>query len=335
MQIVRRRFYCLNLAGCEFARRDHVYDAAAFRQNPHCHGTRADGCGQPLVEGRAIDRRLPILLAIAGAVGLLWVGHRALFPPPLEGIAFEAANTRIVTSDAPTQIAIVRRGDASAAAGVLFRTEDGSAHAGADYLADGERVQFAAGERRAMLRLKALAIPTPSSNVEKNFRIVLSNVRGTPSHPVVIGPPPPTPESLTQAQTMVRAVSSLALEVGVLYVKIQVAQSVIGSNAASADERQHYARRLQSLISNSEQARQRYVVLAGDLCALDPRSVAQSFQDWIERLNRSNVPQQRDATSIAQKLNGRYCENKIVDIDSWARQLSAAIPRAVSPATRT
>lgn len=335
MHLIRRRFYCTNVVGCDYARRDHVYDEASFRQDPTCRGTGTDGCGQRLVEGRSIDRRALLLSGIAGAAGVLWVGRQTLFPPPLEGIAFESASTRITMPDMPAQIAIVRHGDTSKAVDIRYRTEDGSAKAGLDYLPDGERIALAAGERRKMLQVKVLAIPEPGNDADKRFTVVLANVRGAPSHSVVIGPTPPTPESLTQAQTLVRALSSLAVEVAALYVKIQVAQAIIGSNSAPPDDRKYYAQRLQSLISNSEQARQRYIVLARDLCAVDQRSVAQSFKEWVEKLNQANVSQQRDATLIAQKLHARHCETKVMDIDHWARQLSQAIPRASAPSTGT
>lgn len=333
---VRRRFYCVNFAGCEYARRPHVYDAAAFRRQPSCCGVRGDGCGHPLVEGRSIDRRGWLLAAGLGLCAAAWWTRQVYFPAPLPGIAFEAAATQITAPAAQAQVALVRQGDVSAAAQVHYRTEDGSAKAGIDYVAAEGRVAFAPGERRIVLRLATLPAGTPREDeTDRRFTVVLANVQGYPVHTVVIGVPQPSAESLTQAETLVRALSGLALDVASLYVKIDVAKTIMGSSAAGAEERRHYADRLQTLVANSEQARRRYAALAGELCGLDRRSVARGFTAWAQKLEQQTLRQQRDATLIAQQQVQRFCRDSRADLEEWARQLSQAIPRPAAAPART
>lgn len=331
----RRRFYCRNFAGCAHAQMPRVYDEAQFRKDPVCRGNGADGCGQPLFEGSPIDRRGLLVLGVIGLAALAWLVREAYFPAPLEGIAFESTSTRAVGRDAPAEVALVRQGDGLAALEILYRTEDGSAKAGVDYVAAQGRVVLGRDEKRKLLKLQLLPAEPAEATADKRFSLVLVNVQGTPSHAVLLAAPPLSIEALSQGETLVRALSGVALDVGTLYVKIGIARSLLGAGSSSADDRRHYADRLAVLIANSEQARHRYGTLLGELCAADRRGVAQAFTAWSDKLMKSGMQQQRAATLIAQQQQTRHCEDRKIDMETWARQLSDAIPRPASPSVQS
>lgn len=334
---LHRRYYCVNTAaGCRYALADHVYTQADYRRDPHCRGLQGDGCGAALFDGGF--QRLPWRAIAWGTLGLAAVAAatavslRLLFPSPLTGIAFAAAGSSVVEGQTGIAIVLQRSGTAAkGSAAVRYRTEDGTARAGQDYVAQQGVLNFADGE--TTLRLEVPLLPGRiDHDAKKSFSVSLSNVEGTPRHVVVIAPPVADADTLTKADALVRSVSGLSIDIAGLYVKRKTLHRIANSSDTGKVMGRAYSEILRELDANMEQARRRYLETLKDLTAVDRRTVARTFDAWDARLDQLDLQQQRAATRIARHQYDELLAGGAVQMDLWALQLSEAIPKPTGTA---
>lgn len=332
----RRHYFCTNVQACPHARADLIYSEAAYRRNPGCHGINNDGCGAELVEGKTTDTRvvwLSAALAVIAIAGLsaLWIVPR-LFPPQVRGIAFSSAVTSVSEGTATVNLVVQRTTAVDQLASVQYRTEDGNARAGQDYIAVAGKLNFAPGESRKTVAINLL--PGSDGDAARNFSLLLDNAEGAPRHTISVVPAKPSVESLSKAEALIRALSALSADIAGMYVKRKHLNRIRDSGAMDDSIRGSYDATELALQNNMAAALVRYGELQKDLATLDRRTVAQGFEDWAARLDQKDLQQQLDATRIARKHQDAFRKNPIVRPDAWAGELAKAIPAPTAPARR-
>lgn len=333
---LRHRYCCVNVEGCRYARGDHIYTEEDHRRNPVCTGTQDDGCGKPLVQGHVDDSRLKwlgvglaLLVLMTFGAGLL---KHFVFPDPMIGFRFDVPSTHVLAGQARVVLAIRRDKGDSASADVRYRTEDGSAQAGRDYVASEGVLHF---DDRAQTRNIELALLPGQLDAQamKSFSITLSNVAGHPRHVVVIAPPPIDAEAIGKASALVRAVSALSMDIASFYVKRKELHHIFNTANLASQDRVKFTAELDQLDVDMAQAKKRYEDMLRSLAALDPRGVSNGFDAWDAHLDQIDMQQQRAATRIARRQCSELRQSGQVQTERWALELSNAVPRAPSRQT--
>jgi hypothetical protein len=332
----RHRYCCVNVGACRYAREDHIYSDEDYRRNPVCTGTQDDGCGKSLVQGHVDDPRLKwlggglaLLVIVAVSAGLL---KHFVFPDPMSGFRFEAASTHVLVGQSQVVLVIRREKGDSTSAGVHYRTEDGSAQAGRDYVASEGVLHF---DYQAQTRNIELALLPGQLDAlaMKSFSITLSNVVGHPRHVVVIEPPPIDLEAMSKASALVRSVSSLSMDIASFYVKRKELHRIFNTANLGVQDRVKFATELDQMDVDMAQAKKRYEDMLRSLATLDPRSVSNGFDAWDAHLDQIDMQQQRAATRISRRQYSELRQSGQVQTDRWALELSSAVPRAPSRQT--
>jgi len=328
---VQRRYYCANVAGCRWARADHPFSEAQFRQGGgRCAGAADDGCGEPLREGRPLDRR-PAWLAAGTAAALalaaaVVVTARVLFPPPIAAVAFGAAESRTPDSAALLSIPVRRDAALDRRVTVRFETVDGTARAGADYEATRGELTFEPGERSKALTVTIVPDATHQKG-ERHFSVRLANVAGEPRHVVFIHQPPVNRDLQTQADQTVRAASVVAKDIADHGVRVRVIGELLAASRHDAAVFRRYQEAQALAQGNLTRARESYAQFFRDMQAMQPRIVLQSMDTASAALEQQGFSQQAQATAIMKRQFGEYLSRKSMDLDRWTAELGTAVPR--------
>jgi hypothetical protein len=336
----KKRYYCVNVDECQYARADHIYSAPYFRQHAgHCHGENNDGCGKEL-KADSINlwpRWLAaafLIVCIAG--GLIFAVQRVFFPSPVKGVSFAAQDVRATETGGDFPIIVNRAGTSAEPVVIEYQSVDGTARAGEQYQAIQGKLVFAAGEHSKTLHVVVL----PASGALKPglyFSIQLRNVEGAPQQMVYIDESKARQTESAQAEQTVRNVSVIAMDIADLMVRERVTDTMLEANRQNVDAFKRYEDRMHVLHGDLQRARERYE----DSFRQMQSSSAQILQEAMDKVSadlaRQGFAQQSKATDIMKRQFTEFLANKTFDMDRWANELSTVIPRpkdqTLSPST--
>ena len=331
----RPRYYCNNVNGCPYARKDTPFTERAFKKfKGHCKGHSNDGCGSRLKLGDPQDlraRRIVTLTAIAAAaLGTAWLARTVLFPPPLTHIAFATSETTTDDQAGLVSLQIVRSADLNRRVRVELASEDGTAKAGEDYGAIRRELTFEPGERNKTLQLSVL----PDRTFEKTaryFTLTLLNVTGEPQQVVRIAPHQVPHSEELEAEQAVLAASRIAADIAGLMVKRRVLVDLVTQRTSFRDEVEEYKRQLIDIQDNLSRARESYLEAMRNLQTHQAALVMRTLDRVHTDLVKKDFGQQARALEI---LKGQFTElanTQDMDMDRWVKELEAAVPRPEEP----
>ena len=328
----QNRYFCTNVLGCSYARRDLPYSETYFKRHQGiCRGHNDDGCKAPLHIGDPLDRRVTWtaigLAAIVGVTGLVWQLGPIIFPAPIEHVSFATQETRTVDGAALLEIEVDRTADLDRRAVIHFETMDGTAKAGQDYESTTGLLTFAPGEREKSVQVAIVPDPT-FQKPARHFSIVLVNVVGPPRHVIFIDQPKIAVELKAHAEQLVRAASVVAKDIADNVVKLRAISDLLSTNRRGIPSIQMYEDARQITQGNLNRARESYVQFLRDMLALQPRSIFQAMDAVSATLERQGMKQQAQATLVMKRQFQEFLARKITNMDQWAIELGEVIPKA-------
>jgi hypothetical protein len=331
----QNRYWCTNLAGqCAHALADTPFSQAQFNAGGgRCGGasvSNAQGCGQPLVAGAALDRRPRWAAAGLGVLAALsvcgWVLRTVVFPAPLEQVSFAQAETRTDDDHGSLAIEVVRVAALDRRLEVLCQSVDGTAKAGQDFEQVSNRLVFEPGERS-----KAVAITLlPDRSLQKadrHFTVTLTNVRGEPRHAVLISPKAIDRSAQLQAEQVVMAASRTAADIAGFAVKRQVIDGLMGSSRGDASAFRAYKQQLADVDSNLVRAREGYAQSLRELQTHQSTLVLTTMDRLADELARKSFMQQSRAMGVMKQQFTELLQHQTMDLDRWVQDLGKVVPR--------
>ncbi|WP_353304117.1 Calx-beta domain-containing protein [Sessilibacter corallicola] len=315
---------------CKYAYSDHIYWHADPEGQFFCTGNDGtDGCGHKLIASGTINR-VPVLLAsvILLIAGLGYVGfnyYLYINPPPSNGYTFIEKTTHIEENSTVVSISVIRNPD-SQPAKINYFTKDRTAVAGQDYIAEEGVLDFTLDVFEKTIKITILPDKLYSEGTE-DFVIVLSNTLNKEQHIIFINEPQQNSEVITSAQTLVRNLSTVAMDVAAYKKRIEVIsellqEGVIQDRALFLE----YQRTQEQNETNLRRSRERYMEIFRDLKSLPFAAVQIAFDQWLASLTRREYTQQHDATSLAEKQFQQFLSNNIMEMDLWSSELEKVIP---------
>ncbi len=327
----RGRHYCVNVAGCRYAREDFPYDDAILqRGGGRCIGIDGDGCGAELAHD-AVDLRFRWLLIGVGVVALLAVAAKpmqhTLFPEPITNIGFASQESRLNDAAALLPIAVRREAGLDQRVVIQYQSTDGTAKAGEDYEAVKGALTFEPGESSKTVSVTILP-DLRQSKGERYFSLLLDNVAGSPKHVVFIQERQVDRSAELQATQMVRAASVVAKDIADHVVRVRVIADLMATDRRDGTTFHQYQKALEVAQGNLSRARESYAQFFRDMQAMQPRIVLQAMDKVSEDLDRQGFKQQSQAAAIMKRQFGEYLSRRTVNMDQWAMELSSIIPAA-------
>lgn len=325
----RTRYFCKNVQGCDYARRDHVYWYADPQGKYLCNGNGTDGCGQELVAADTVNRTPLYLLSsvlfliVAGYGGLSL--YQSLNPAPLSGYSFAANTTQIDESSTVVAIQVVRSAAANPAQ-IHYSTQDRTATAGQDYIAEEGALDFSADEFEKTIKVTILPDRLFGEGVEE-FMVVLTNTLNRAKHVVFISEPPQNTEAISSAQALVRNLSVVAMDIAsygkrVATISDLLQRGVIQDRAMFLG----YQKVQETNEANLRRARERYIEVFRDLKTVPADAVNMAFDEWLASLTRRQYNQQHDATALAREHFQQFLSSGVMEMDIWQDELQKVIP---------
>lgn len=327
---VRTRYGCNNPT-CSYALDDRIFSPAEHARSAGLCRTRdGQGCGQALLEGGSVNL-LPrwiwrgfLALTVLLATALLL--QRIYFPAPLQHIHFATTQSESIDDDSRVEIEIVRDDDMATAVSVDYAMADGSAKAGDDYAGNRGRLVFAAGERSALISIELLR-DSSHQKPRRFFSVTLSNVSGKPSHRIYLTARPATQAESAFMDGTVLAMSRVAKEIADNVVRQGVLDQLLADSRNNPGEFAAYRRSLAAVNGDLNRARERYVQDLQSLKAYQPASVLEAMDRTVADLQRQGFAQQAQATQIMKRHFSELLNQAKADMDRWAKELSAVVPR--------
>jgi len=332
------RYCCTNVAGrCPHALSDVLFSRAQFEQWQGRCGTTdtATGCGRPLAPGKPADRRVPWLLGTAIVAAVLatsaWWLRNEVFPPPIAGIDFALAQTRVSDRAQQVEVELVRNDAADPRVTVVAEVTEATAVAGTDFVAPARSIEFAPGERRKRIAIALLADKT-FQRPERFLRLTLVNVKNRPSHTVVIAPDPGDPDKARQIEQMVLTASRIAADIAGFVVKREVLEGLLRDSRAAEPEFDEYRKQLRDTTDNLIRAREAYMQALRSLQTAPPQTVLTTIDRLVGELRGKDFRQQAGVLPPLGRQFRELANGKGPDMDRWVIELGASIPRVKTPA---
>lgn len=325
------RYYCANIAGgCRYALRDIPVSATEFRLcDGLCLGTRDDGCRMPLVRGRPLDQRLKwftiALCAVAAGWAATWVVRALFFPPPIQHVAFASAETQTDAEAGALQLELTRDANLTRRVSIEYVSSDGTAKAGADYETVHSHITFEPGERRKSIRITVLPDRTFQKEA-REFRIVLTNVVGTPEHVIRIAPRAADRTQQMQADQAILSTSRIAADIATFMLKRRLLHDLLAARAGTPAEAKQQEQQLLEVEDNLSRAREGYSQSLRDLQTFPAPLVIRTIDRLHDDLQQRQFGQQSRALVIMKAHFAELVDKKPMDLDRWTRELETAIP---------
>lgn len=327
---IRIQYGCNN-SSCSHALDDRVFSAAEHTHSAGLCRTRdGQGCGQVLLEGDSVNL-LPRwivcgFLALAALLATALMLQRLYFPAPLQHIYFATTQSESIDDDGLVEIEILRNDDAATAVTVDYATADGSAKAGEDYAGNRGRLVFAAGERSRRISIELLR-DISHQKPRRFFSVTLSNVSGKPSHRISVTARPMTQAESAFMDGTVLAISRVAKEIADNVVRQSVLDQLLTDSRDNPGEFAAYRRSLAAINGDLNRARERYVLDLQSLKTYQPASVLDAMDRTVAELQRQGFAQQAQAAQIMKRHFSELLNQAKADMDRWAKELSAVVPR--------
>lgn len=323
------RYYCPNVVHCHYASSDHVYwQRDHHRGKGRCIGVHNDGCGQRLRVGEPINWR-PRLAAAALAAVLVLAGagygiKLAYFPDLLEHITFVTSETRAVDTQGVLTITIARTSGVGRRETVEYYSIDGTARGGEDYQPIHGTLSFAPGEKQQRL-LVSLLPHTSWPAQDRHFFVALKNVVNNPRHVVFIAQKRPDRAVEQQAEALVRAASTVAMDIGTYFSRVKILSEQMDSFKNDATFPQYQAE-LKTNQGNLTRARELYIQQLRDMQAIEPNILKTQIDHVVAQQERDGFTQQSLATRIMKGQLQEFLQSKTMSMDRWTEQLGKIAP---------
>lgn len=320
----RTQYFCRNVQGCDYARRDHVYWYSRADGNYQC-----SGCGEQLIAADTVNRTPLFLFGTALLLcALCYAGFQVFFhlkPSPIRGYTFHSKTTTVNESSEEVSIKVLRE-IGTRAAQIQYRTQDRTASAEEDYIAEEGVLDFAADVFEKTIKITILPDLLYNEGSE-DFMIILPNTHNEEKHIVFIHEPPQNTEAISSAQTLVRNLSGIAMDIAEYRIRVKTISGLMQSGAIK-DQALFlgYQKVRESNESNLRRARERYMEIFRELETLPHDAVAVAFDQWLSSLVRREYTQQHKATSIAQQQFQTFLSNGVIEMDLWVEALTEVIP---------
>jgi prepilin-type processing-associated H-X9-DG protein len=266
------------------------------------------------------------LSAVVGVVLLAVVLRVYVMPPPLENIAFSAAQTRVEEGAGEVVVQIQRTQDLQSDVRVNVAFVDGSAKTGEDYVAPVSG--YAMKPAQAQLRL---AIPILGDKTfrkgERSFDVVLENVAGRPRHTVVITPVAVSTSARVQLEQAVLNASRIAADIAGFVVKGETMEALLSEFRDRPRDFDEFRQQLKDVSDNLVRAREAYLQSVRVLQAQPPQQVLSVIEQLAADLRQRNFRQQSAVLPVMSRQLQELLAGKTPDMDRWVRELGQTVPR--------
>ncbi|MCG8671730.1 MAG: hypothetical protein MI867_20160 [Pseudomonadales bacterium] len=307
---------------------DYAFSEKEYvRQKGLCNGSTDYPCSTPLTEGKSSLRLGYItsffVFIITFIVAANYLLHH-LIPQIYEGIYFDHQFSEVNESQRTLAVSLSREmSEEEVILEVLIKPITATNHS--DYEAESGQLIFAKGQLTAEIVIPIL-MDNDYREGQEMFSIQLANVRGQPTHQVMILDAPLPEDQVTKAEALIKEQSRLAADLAGYIKKELVIRKTITKLPAGTETREIFIKELSNNMGNMSRARDAYVAGFLNLKNLDQLTVGSTLDNWLASLERRNLEQQLRATIIMKDQYQRYMQHNLVEMDIWLKELLNAVP---------
>lgn len=308
---VTHLYVCHNIESCPDAL------SHKLKANPVFRPKQCSTCGAPLYHARTNFNLVPSLGLLFLFSGMIYLAWQVLFPPLISGVSFSSAVTKISEQNGVVSIEIVLNKARTKSVDMSYRTLSGTALANKDFASREGTITFEAGEVSKSLNIPILP-DRDASELDETFYIELQNVRGFPSHTVIIIEEGFNKDLLEKSNVIISSLSGLSADLANDIATIKMLEGYLRTTVSPAVELEERYNEAKVSVLN---AREKYLILFNDSLALDPTVVMASIDNRLAVLEREGFDHQHKTTSLMKQQLMQYQVDRIPLTDRWLQEL--------------
>lgn len=316
--LVSNIYICRNISNCSAAASHSLFNERDVpdKQCPSCGKTL-----EPAKSQFNPTKALSLLAVFSLVLVSSYFIYNKLNPELLTDVTFVQPLTKANESDAIANVEIKLTAPQNHALVVQYETSGGTAEPHNDFTEQSGELFFAAGE---LSKTISVTIIPDRFVIEANetFYIKLVNVKGQPSHTVVIVEEGVDKDLLNKSDMLASTLSGIAADIANDIATIKMLEQYMKTTLSPAAE---IEQRYQQAKVNIVNARERYLLLFNDALNIDPTVLIAGIDNRIAVLDREGFEHQYKATLVVKMQLTEFIESRIPNTDKWLQQLGEVV----------
>ncbi|MCG9771292.1 hypothetical protein L1D59_22085 [Pseudoalteromonas piscicida] len=310
---IKAQYYCSNIEHCSNARAHKLFTKS--------YANKCGVCAQPLLFARWHFSFVTSFSWVLCLSTLAALSYPYFFPKEYENITFSGVKTEVQESSAVVEVTLHRTANIDLVQQIELITEDGTAKAAEDYRALDIALQFQPGEVQ-----KSINIPIiPDSDVYENnemFYIKLKNVKGQPSHIVMIVEAGVNKDLVEKSSLLVSNLSALAADLSNDLKQLEILGNYLSTKE---NPKANLVKNYRDTQDNIQRAREKYIVLFNEALDLDPNVLRNALDAHLEALKKQQFHTQYEATTVMKAQLLDYLSSRVSNSPKWLEELGEVV----------